>query len=371
MKVLLWTPIFWPDVGGIELIYQRHVQSLKERGHDCMVLTSHGRVEAPAVSDLNGIPVHRFPIGAAFEKKDLRQIIAIQKEIQELKKTFLPDVEHLNFGGPTPIGFFTLKTAAVAPAPMIVALHGSILGLEGGKESITGEVLRAAAWTTTCSAAMLEDARLTVPEITKRSSVVYYGGAEVELPPTRLPFDEVRILCLGRLVAEKGFDLAIEAFAQVVGEHPHARLVIAGEGPARPALEEQVANLKLERVVDFTGEIKLQEVHALINQATMMVVPSRWREAFGLVALEAAQMARPVVACRVGGLPEAVLDGETGLLVDPEDSRAIARAITWLLENPDTAMEMGQNGHRRACDEFSWENYIDRYEDLYRKSRRG
>ena len=134
-------------------------------------------------------------------------------------------------------------------------------------------------------------------------------------------------------------------------------------------MERLVLDLRIEHGVDFVGRIEPREVYALMNKATLLVVPSRWREAFGLVALEAAQMARPVVASRVGGLTEAVRDRETGLLVNPEDNQAIAQAITRLLENPETAVRMGQNGFTRARTQFAWGHYMDTYEALYRKSR--
>jgi glycogen(starch) synthase len=96
-------------------------------------------------------------------------------------------------------------------------------------------------------------------------------------------------------------------------------------------------------------------------------MPSRWEEAFGLVALEAALMARPVVATRVGGLPEVVLDGETGLLVQKDDSGALARAVGFLLDHPEQAMSMGNAGRLRAKEVFSLARYVDAYDTLYRR----
>ena len=110
-------------------------------------------------------------------------------------------------------------------------------------------------------------------------------------------------------------------------------------------------------------------VYELINKTTMLVVPSRWREAFGLVALEAAQMARPVIASRVGGLAEAVLDGETGLLVESENIPAFAESIVWMIENPERAVQMGLAGYNRTRTDFSWEKYSNAYDSIYRRVR--
>ena len=93
-------------------------------------------------------------------------------------------------------------------------------------------------------------------------------------------------------------------------------------------------------------------------------MPSR-REGLPLVSIQAAQMARPVVAARVGGLPEVVVDGETGLLIDPEDSAALAQAIAFLLDHPDRATQMGQAARQRAELFFGWTRYLDSVEELY------
>ena len=107
-------------------------------------------------------------------------------------------------------------------------------------------------------------------------------------------------------------------------------------------------------------------VPALINTATMVVMPSR-REGLPLVALEAALMARPIVATRVGGLPEVVVHQQTGLLVEPENSDALAEAITFLLDHHETATQLGQAARQRAQEVFGWERCVDAYDALYRK----
>jgi glycogen(starch) synthase len=369
MKVLFWTPIFWPDIGGIEKVSLRHVQDLKKRGYECMVISSFGRVAAPDYSEIDGIPIHRFAIESAFHNNDLRQILTIQKKIETLKRGFAPDIDHLNFGGPTPIGFFYLRTAKIKPVPLIIALHGSMLGLDEFPGSITGQVLKSATWTTACSSAMLEDARSVVPEITTRSSTVYIGCSDVNLEPSPLPLEFPRILCLGRLVPEKGFELAIRAFAELVKKHPNARLIITGDGPSKPDLEKLADQLRVDKFVEFTGAINPDEVYTLINTATMMVIPSRWREAFGLVALEASQMARPVIASDVGGLSEAVLDGQTGLLYENGDARALTAAMLYLLDHPGIARKLGQNGRERALTHFTWQKYIEAYDSLYQSQK--
>jgi glycosyltransferase involved in cell wall biosynthesis len=104
----------------------------------------------------------------------------------------------------------------------------------------------------------------------------------------------------------------------------------------------------------------------VINDATMVLMPSR-QDSFPLAALEAAGMARPVVATRVGGLPEIVLHQETGLLADPENSAGLADAICFLIDNPAAAIRMGTAGRKRVETVFSWQKHADAYDTLYRK----
>jgi glycogen(starch) synthase len=170
---------------------------------------------------------------------------------------------------------------------------------------------------------------------------------------------------VGRLAAEKGVDVAVDAFAMIFKRFPHARFKIAGDGPARGELEQQVAMLGLTDAVEFTGWIHPEKIPALINKCTLVVVPSRYREPFGLVAVEAAQMGRPVVAARTGGLCETVANQKTGLLFENEDAAALAKEIAFLLNHPDTAVQMGQAGRRRALKIFSLKKFVDTYDKLY------
>jgi glycogen(starch) synthase len=106
-------------------------------------------------------------------------------------------------------------------------------------------------------------------------------------------------------------------------------------------------------------------VPELINTASVVVVPSRWDEPFGLVALEAALMARPVVATRAGGLAEVVEHGITGFVIEKDDVVALASAVVHLLEHPGEADRIGSAARRRALERFAWDGCVDEYERLY------
>jgi glycogen(starch) synthase len=143
-------------------------------------------------------------------------------------------------------------------------------------------------------------------------------------------------------------------------------LIIAGDGALRAELQQQAADLGIASAVDFLGWVPPENVPALINTSTIVLVPSR-QEALGLVALEAAAMARPIVATRVGGLPEVVVHEETGLLVEPENTGALAEAVCFLLENREAAVRMGQAARARAQAVFNWKRHVDAYDELYQQ----
>jgi glycosyltransferase involved in cell wall biosynthesis len=143
-------------------------------------------------------------------------------------------------------------------------------------------------------------------------------------------------------------------------------LILAGDGPVRPALEAQASALGLSERVTFTGWVSPEEVHELTARATIVLVPSRM-EGFGLVALEAALMARPAIVADIGGLREAVADAVTGIVVPSRDAGALAAAIRRLLAAPAVARAMGQAGRRRALTLFGAERHVDEWDALYRR----
>lgn len=177
---------------------------------------------------------------------------------------------------------------------------------------------------------------------------------------------------------KKGFDLAIDAFRTILANFPQARLTIIGDGPLRAELTHQAAALGLSDTVEFMGEVKPDDVFSLIGRSTVAVLPSRrvqekgtdgfmFSEGFPMVALEAALMERPIIVTPVGGLPEAVVHNQTGLLVEEENSQALAEAIAYLLTNRDAAVSMGQAGRLRVIDTFNLEKCVDSYDSLYQR----
>jgi glycogen(starch) synthase len=363
MRVLFWSELFWPYIGGAEIVNAQLLSALRNRGYEFIVVTSHDYLDLPDEAHFEGIPVYRLPFRTALATGNVRQLVEARRQVSRIKRSFAADLVHLNSVGPS--GLFHLQTHEAHPAPLLVTLQIEIPPSETvGRSTLFTQLLRSTNWVTGVSAAVLDQARGLEPRIIPRSSLIYNFLAEPPLLPTPLPVEAPRLLCLGRLTPQKGFDLAVTAFATVRRSFPNARLIIAGDGKERTLLEQQAVQLGVKEVVDFLGWVAPDTVPSLLNTATLVLMPSRF-EGLPVVALQAELMARPIIATRIGGLSEIVVQEETGLLVEPEDSSSLAEAIVTLLTHPETAMRMGLAARRRAQAMFNMTQCVDAYDTLY------
>jgi glycogen(starch) synthase len=363
VRVLYWVQRFWPHIGGVEVHATRFLPEMRRRGFELAVLTSPGPLELPAVDAFEGIPVHRVKFEEALSSNDPARLAGVRSEVAALKRAFRPDLVHLHLTDASVL--FHLLTRGVEPCPTLVSLRVTLEGELDRPDSVVSKALGAADWITANSRFVLDALHQQLPAAAARSSVILNALAPSGLEPSPLEFSPPILLAMGRLVRDKGFDLALRAMPHVLSRHPSARLFVAGQGPARAELEALAAELGIGGSVRFRGWVEPARVAALLNEATLVLVPSRWREAFGLVALQAAQQARPVIAARVGGLPEVVSHGESGLLFPREDHGALAAAITSLLDDRALAIRLGRNGRRLAGERFGWDYHLDEYARLY------
>jgi glycosyltransferase involved in cell wall biosynthesis len=190
--------------------------------------------------------------------------------------------------------------------------------------------------------------------------VIHYGLDDLPQawgtnPPDPVPGNVRVLLCVCRLEPQKGVDVAIRALEEI----PDAHLVVLGEGPQRAELEQ----LAGERV-HLLGRVP--DVAAWLRRADVLVHPARW-EGFGLALLEAMLASLPVVATWVSSIPEIVADGETGLLVPPDDASALAAAVNRVLADP---AGYGERGQARARTEFSVAKMADRTLAVYESASR-
>ena len=191
--------------------------------------------------------------------------------------------------------------------------------------------------------------------------IVHYG-IDPDGEPNPYAGGAPRLLCVGRLIPIKGHLVLLRAFAEARRRLPELQLDVAGRGPLEPALKALVRELGVAHAVHFLGHVS--PIQSAIERSAVVVVPSMG-EGFGMVALEAMERARPVIAAAIGGLGELVRDGETGLLVPPGEAEPLRDAIVRLAGDLDLARRFGEAGRRRALSRFLQVFCTERTELLY------
>ncbi len=176
--------------------------------------------------------------------------------------------------------------------------------------------------------------------------------------------DARTVIAVARLSREKGVDILLQAWPEVVRAHPRLRLVVVGDGPEADALHELVRRTGSGESVTFAGY--RPEVSSWLAGADVFVNPSRF-EGLSMSILEAQVAGVPVVATAVGGVPEIIRDGETGTLVESENPAALAAAIGAVLARPEEARRMAEAGRRRVAVEFDIRRTVRSYEEIYRE----
>jgi phosphatidylinositol alpha-1,6-mannosyltransferase len=176
-----------------------------------------------------------------------------------------------------------------------------------------------------------------------------------------------------RLVRGKGVDIVLHALKLLTQKNIPFRYIVAGDGPERGNLEQLARECGVSQKTFFAGCVTEEEKWSLLQSADVFVMPSRVKtseqhEGFGLAFVEAGAFGVPAVGTRAGGIPDAVLDGETGILVDPESPSRLAEVLTFLYNDPGKRREMGEKGKKRAQTQLSPTAVATRFlEEVYRR----
>jgi glycosyltransferase involved in cell wall biosynthesis len=203
-------------------------------------------------------------------------------------------------------------------------------------------------------------------KLSKKHRVIYPAFSQQKLiESTGKKSDNCHVVgIIARLSEEKRHIDLLHAMKAIIKVVPDARLRIVGEGPLAQELRTKAAELGVRDSVDFTGYSP--NSFNELKKIAVFVLPSR-SEGFGICILEAMASGIPVVATGVGGIPEQILDGETGILISPYQPEQIAKAVISLLQNPQMAREMGKRAKARAEARFNYVRFVRSHEDLYRE----
>lgn len=363
VRVGLACPYAWDAPGGVQVHVGQLAGVLSERGHEVLVL-------APALRPLRetGVAI----VGRALRIPYQGTVAPIcpsplsVPRIARALRSFRPDVVHAHEPLAPSTGMFaTLRS----PAPVVATFHAyaersllldvavPLLRPVWRRLAVRVAVSEAAAEFVTGRLGIRNDVRVVPNGV----DVDLFAKAEPRagLPPGR------RILWVGRLDRQKGFPVAVRAFAELAGEHPDLWFVVVGDGRDRQAVSAVPEEIR--RRILMVGSVSHRALPAYHGAADVFVSSAFGQESFGLVLVEAMAAGVPVVATDIPGYREIARDGVDALLVPPGDPRALAGAMGRVLAEPATAAGLAGAGRARA-ESFRWTAIVDRLEDAYREA---
>lgn len=336
-----------------------------DRARFSPVLWCNGSTLADAARRLD-VPVvtSRFEILFGWDppRFDFARYVALVAEGSRLIRRHRAKLVHTSSGAPNQ---WLLPVTRALRIPLVTHVQGVYVLRDRLTMGIT-QATRVVAITRAVRRTILEDG---VPE--SRTRVIYYGLDEVRLArgdagglrsELGIGADAVVAASIGSLIHRKGFDILLRSAKLLEARCPTLHLLIVGDGPLRGELVEQARALGLGRV-HFLGE--RQDVGAILRGASDLLVSATRSEAFGMTFIEAGACGLPVIGPAVDGVPEAIEDGVTGILVPPEDPERLADALERLAGDPGLRRRLGNAGRERAERDFTRARYVREFESLY------
>ena len=386
MNILFVTPFFSPQSGGVATYVQDIKRLLTARGHhvyvlrpgDSDVLTACSSGTDDDVVALNLRPpwISTVPVRAViafllYFIPTLRRLSRFvrQKNIQLISLEY-PMTYMLYF-------YVIRKWTGI---PIVVGLHGSDVLLLHTNDSVwqwlVRRIIRRADWVLAHSVSLVQDAHDRVGNLEKNCSYLHYGvecarlrdAAERALASAPIPKGDY-VLTVAKLYPRKGLDILLRAIHVLKSSHCPYRFAIVGDGPEESRLKSMAAELGIESMVLFLGDVKNEIVPALFKRCAFFALSSRV-EPFGIVLLEAMTFGKAIVATTAGGIPEFIRDGHNGLLVAVEDSQALAESIDRLIRDKDLRERIGENGRVVVEEQYDYDKLVFRYEELFKEQIR-
>ena len=363
-RTLLVTNDYPPRVGGI----QRTLEALvRELPGDRISVLCPTWDESEAFDEGVGYRILRQPERFLWPTPEVGQ--RVRRAVAETGS------EVVLFGAATPLALLG-PGLVTRGTPYLAAAHGFEYWTAiapGAHAMLRRATSRAARVPVMCSGFIARTVRTAVPRGVPVS--VLYPGADVEAFRPDLPTADLRerhdvgtrplIVCVSRLVSRKGQDVLIRGIDRVRRRVPDAVVMLVGGGPDEPRLRRLAARAPRGSVV-FAGQVSEADLPRYYAAADVFAMPCRTRlgglevEGWGNVFIEAAACARPVVVGNSGGAREALVDGETGVLVEGSEVDAVADAVAGLLADPDRARAMGAAGRARVLRDHTWPSIAER-----------
>jgi phosphatidyl-myo-inositol dimannoside synthase len=370
VKSLLISSIYFPpQTGGISRVMGTIASSL---GPDEICCLTAVPATSPDKGDLAGVAIYRRP--RAFAKGKAVQAAGFAAAVAEIMLRERPQVVQLATAYEGHMGLWLQRWLSL---PFIIYAHGNeIFGalsspwpkprlslIKAARVLANSRFTSALVEKTGANPAKIEIVRPGC-DVNRFRPIVASSELRAELmgSSNRAPV----ILSVGGLMERKGHDMVIATLPKLIERFPKLVYLIVGDGPRRSNLEKLAFKTGVAASVIFAGKVSDERLPYVYSICDVFVMPSRHREeagdveGLGIVYLEANACGKPVVAGRSGGVPDAVIDGITGFLVDPSSPEDIASAISRLLSSPELAGRLGRQGREHVLAEFTWPQFVDR-----------
>lgn len=260
--------------------------------------------------------------------------------------------------------------ARVLRVPAVVSVHGADIDAyaqSGWADRLVYRlIMRGAHRIVACSDALARRTIEIFPDVESKVTYVHNGIdlARYVDGPGSCAVSRPFLLSVCRHVHKKGVDTLLHAFALVLRDLPDMSLVLVGGGPLLEENQALARTLEIEQRVVFAGNIAHADVSAFFAECRLFVLPSR-AEPFGIVLLEAAYYKKGIVSTRVGGVPEIIVDGFNGVLVEPDAPASMASAIVALVRDPQRADQLGARAYQTLMTRFLWKDRVQDYIAIY------
>lgn len=370
MRITHTVPDYFPSQGGIETLVRSIVRRTKTKTawQSSVVVpafrfdgTQAQGSDGPFSDTVDGCEVLRLPVEPDPSKLAPRETVRLFSWCRQTLQNFQPDLVHSH--GITVLTVPMATTAERLGIPLLWHVHG---GLPEDCPKVLLQLLRETRHILAPSNFVREDiiraAGRTFP------IHVIHNGIETKVKTPEVPRDNLKrrtILMVGRLEFNKGFHIGLRATAPLLHSQD-LTLRIIGVGPELQRLRKLAEELNVASRVEFSGELLHTEALEEIARSFVLIVPSTQIEGFGLVAAEAGMLGIPVVASNVGGLPEVVINGQTGQIVDIGNEVAVRKAVQRYLENPSLGELHGKTAQNHVRKHFDISVFFNTLTKLYR-----
>ncbi|GFG76643.1 glycosyltransferase family 4 protein [Mycobacterium botniense] len=395
MKILIVSWEYPPVVvGGLGRHVHHLSTALAEAGHDVVVLSRRPANTDPSTHPSSdeiseGVRViaaahdpHEFTFGDDMMAWTLAMGHAMIRAGLALKtpgsgRSWRPDIVHAH---DWLVAHPAIALAEFYDVPMVSTIHATEAGRHSGWVSgaLSRQVHAIESWLVresdsliTCSASMRDEITELFGPGLAEITIIRNGidAARWPFAPRRPRTGPPELLYVGRLEYEKGVHDAIAALPRIRRAHPGTTLTIAGEGTQQSWLVEQARRHRVLKATRFVGRLDHEELLALLHRADAAVLPSHY-EPFGLAALEAAAAGTPLVTSNIGGLGEAVINGQTGVSCPPRDVAQLARAVCSVLDDPAAAQRRARAARQRLTADFDWHTVAHETAQVYLAAKR-